>query len=271
MPTQLCPTHGLRYDPATASGCIRCRTPTKAPERTTSRRGLLTAAAAGATLATVSLAVRALTSRASPAAPSAPVREFSEIAFGARQGILFEPASIPAGNACPLIVLFDPMGDAGGIVRRYSRAARARGWLAASCADVRNGTSDDADTEVMLDLVAFVSARRRVDPSRVFAAGMSGGACGAYRLAIVRPAVVRGAIVECGHMAPWREVGARATPGLRFYLFTRDDDFNRPATRSLRDAMAAKGCRVTEVEAPGGHAPMGGQELDAAVRWMDSV
>ena len=25
-----------------------------------------------------------------------------------------------------------------------------------------------------------------------------------------------GAIVECGHMAPWREVGARATPGLRF-------------------------------------------------------
>jgi hypothetical protein len=55
----------------------------------------------------------------------------------------------------------------------------------------------------------------------------------------------------------------------RFYLFTRFNDFNRPATQALRTAMAAKGCRVTEVEAPGGHAPMTPEQVDAALRWME--
>jgi predicted esterase len=120
----------------------------------------------------------------------------------------------------------------------------------------------------MMLLLNYVRSHHAVDQARIFAGGFSGGACGAYRLAIVRSETVRGAIVECGHMASWRDVGDRADASLRFYLFTRDGDFNRPATRRLRDAMTAKRCRVTEVERQGGHAPMQDSEVAEAMRWM---
>ncbi len=70
---------------------------------------------------------------------------------------------------------------------------------------------------------------------------------------------------SAGHMAPWREVGRRASASSRFYLFTRNDDPNRPATERLRDAMAGAGCGVVEVERPGGHAPMRPEEIGEAL------
>ena len=65
--------------------------------------------------------------------------------------------------------------------------------------------------------------------------------------------------------------GDLASPRLRFYLFTRQDDFNRPATAALESAMQAKGCRVTRVERPGGHAPMEAGEVEEALAWMNRV
>jgi predicted esterase len=69
-------------------------------------------------------------------------------------------------------------------------------------------------------------------------------------------------------MGPWRKVGDLASSKLRFYLFTREQDFNRPATQNLKEVMAAKGCRVTEVEAPGGHAPIESGQLEPALSWL---
>ena len=188
---------------------------------------------------------------------------------GARRGVLLEPSPAHRAHACPLIVLFDPLGDARGIVARYALAARDRGWVAASTNDAANGTSYETVTALALALVDAVRARLPVDPDRVYAGGFSGGGCNAYRLAIVKREVVRGAIVECGHMAPWRDVGDMAQASSRFFLFTRADDFNRPATRQLRDAMVARRCGVEEVELPGGHMPMEPAEVGRALDWLD--
>lgn len=199
---------------------------------------------------------------------SGSANEVEDVAFGARRGALFVPSSPSASDPCPLILLFDPGGGARNIVTRYAQAAAKLGWIAASCSDAKNGSDDDADADAMMDLLAFVRTRRAVDASRIFAGGFSGGACGAYRLAIVKPDVVAGAVVECGHMGPWRKVGDLASSKLRFYLFTREQDFNRPATQNLKEVMAAKGCRVTEVEAPGGHAPIESGQLEPALSWL---
>jgi predicted esterase len=192
--------------------------------------------------------------------------DISAITWPGHTGVLLVPASTLA--TLPLLLLYDPGGGARRIVERYAPAARKLGWLAASCNQVANGTPDDADTEAMLGLLQYVRGRRGVDRTRVFAGGFSGGACGAYRLAIVESDVVSGAIVECGHMAPWREVGGLATSALRFYLFSRTEDFNLPATRQLAGAMKGRGCRATLVVQPGAHAPMEGADVEEALAWM---
>jgi predicted esterase len=186
------------------------------------------------------------------------------------QGILFEPTGFDPSTPRPVILLFDPVGNAAGIVSRYAKAARQHRWLVASPFGVANGTPDDIDLNVMMLLLDYVRSRHAVDATRIFTGGFSGGACAAYRLAIVKSDVFSGAIVECGHMGSWREVGEMAARSLRFYLFTRGGDFNRPATRRLRDAMLAKGCRVTEVEGLGIHAPMFDAEVSEAMDWMEA-
>jgi predicted esterase len=195
--------------------------------------------------------------------------DICDIEYGdGNKGALLEPTSVSTSTPAPLLLLFDPNGLARYIVGRYAAAARKLGWLAASSYDVRNGTREMADTHAMLDLLAFVRQRRAVDAAHVYTGGFSGGACEAYRLAIVADDTFAGAIVECGHMGPWRHVGNSATPRLKFYLFTREGDFNRPATGALFAVMQEKGCRVTKVEHPGVHAPMEGAEVDDALAWM---
>ena len=81
----------------------------------------------------------------------------------------------------------------------------------------------------------------------------------------------RGAIVECGHMGPWRELGARAKPESSFYLFTREGDFNQPATHKLHRAMYDARCRVKLEERRGGHTPMMPDEIGPALAWLASV
>ncbi len=204
-------------------------------------------------------------------APPTPIAEVTEVTFApGHRGVVFEPERLGPWTARPLILLFDPGGNARGIVDRYSKAAHQHGWLAASAFGVADGTPDDADTTEMMFLLEYVRSHHPVDAGRVFTGGFSGGACGAYRLAIVKAEVFAGAIVECGHMGSWRDVGHMAGRSLRFYLFTRDGDFNRPATRRLRDAMQAKRYRVTEVERGGGHAPMEDPEVSEAMDWMEA-
>jgi len=261
----VCPTHGLRFDPSVSSGCIRCRASSAAPPSApTSRRALLLGAAAiattGGALATYAYG---------PWKPGTPGDLLQEIAYApGHRGALFVPASITPSTPSPFILLLDPSGDARSIVSRYASAAAAHGWIAASSFEVADGTSDDADTETLLSLHDYVRGRYALDEARTFAGGMSGGGCGAYRLALVKPGVVRGAIVECGHMRNWREVGALAEPSLRFYLFTRNNDFNRPATAQLCEAMEGKGCRVTMVEREGAHNGMAPAEVSEALEWM---
>jgi predicted esterase len=180
-------------------------------------------------------------------------------------GALFVPA---LQRPMPTLLLLDPGGSARRIVQRYMPAAASHGWILAASDMVRNGTQDEADERELVDLLAHVRGHAAVDDRRVYTGGFSGGACGAYRLALVRPDLFAGAIVECGHMGPWRELAGRAVANQAFYLFTRGADFNRLPTQQLRGAMEAAGCRVTLVERSGGHSPMTPAELPAALDWL---
>jgi poly(3-hydroxybutyrate) depolymerase len=265
----VCARHGLRYDPEQAHGCSRCI----AEQASTTRRQLLRLGIGGALLGAAALAAKHAVDSGlvgashAPASPAGAAPKPHAVTYGAgREGFVFAPES-PSGPR-PLLLLFDPSGRAASIVRRYTAAAQQRGCIVAASSHVRNGSADADDERELLSLLDTLGTQYSVDAQRVYTAGFSGGGCGAYRLAIVRQNLVRGAIVECGHMGPWREVGGQARSDSAFYLFTRSTDMNRAATHELAGVMRAAGCRVQLAEEPGGHTPMEGAEIDAALAFV---
>jgi poly(3-hydroxybutyrate) depolymerase len=171
----------------------------------------------------------------------------------------------------PLVLLFDPSGNAGASVTRWLPAANAAGWIVASTALVRDGTPDESDAREMLALLRALEIDFEVDRTRVYTGGWSGGGCGAYLLAILNPEVFRGGFIQAAHIGSWRDrglAGRVVRHDQRFYLFTRDEDFNRKGTLDLAKAMTAEGLDVALVERAGGHEGMRPDEVSAAIAWM---
>ncbi len=186
---------------------------------------------------------------------------------------VYVPASMKGDFAepRPLMLLLDPHGDAGSIVARWQHAADRFGWIIASTPSIMNGTSDKQDLLHLLALLDAVAAKWPVDRRAVVLGGFSGGACGAYLHALERPDLFRGAIVECGHMGPFRNFRGQIRPGSLFFLATRTDDFNAPATRTLAKALEDRGENVKIIELPGGHEPLTGADTDDALGWINSL
>jgi predicted esterase len=171
----------------------------------------------------------------------------------------------------PLMLLLDPHGDAAGIVARWQHAADRFGWIVASTPAIMNGTLDEQDMLHLLALLDAVATKWPVDRRAVILGGFSGGACGAYRHALERPDLFRGAIVECGHMGPFRDLQDQIRPGSLFFLATRIQDFNAPAMRTLAKAFEDRGENVKIIELPGGHEPLTGADADDALEWINSL
>lgn len=184
---------------------------------------------------------------------------------------VFVPSHAGDGTAAPrpVLLLLDPGGSAAGIVRRWQPTASRLGWILASTPAIRNGTADAADLGHLVAMLQAIQAKWPVDRRAVALDGLSGGACGAYRAALVRPDLFRGAIVECGHMGSYRTAGARARPGMLFFVFTRSGDFNKPASEQLARTLWGDGATVMQMERPGGHEPMGDAEMYEALHWLD--
>lgn len=211
------------------------------------------------------------TRRTTPGAP--PTRSVAGITRleqgqAAHRGLCFVPPD-PAGQR-PLLILLDPGGQADRVLQRWQAAAAAHGWLLASSPLIRNGTQDADDHRIVLELLDGMQRQFAVDDRRVYLGGFSGGGCGAYRAALLDSQRFRGAVVECGHLGPWRELGAgRPGQAQRYYLFSRDGDMNRPAMRELRDLLAGSGVEVQYAEGQGGHQPMSATEVERALAWLD--
>ena len=186
---------------------------------------------------------------------------------------VYVPASMKSdfAESRPLMLLLDPHGDAADIVARWHHAANRFGWIVASTPAIMNGTHSDQDMLHLLALLDAVATNWLVDRRAVILGGFSGGACGAYRHALERPDLFRGAIVECGHMGPFRDLQNQIRPGSLFFLATRIDDFNAPAMRTLAKELQDHGETVKLIELPGGHEPLTGADADNALEWINSL
>jgi predicted esterase len=263
----VCSQHGLRFDPATSPGCSRCA----ASPAATRRRTWIALAGLGVLVAGgVGLAARRARRPSDPAPDATPVDADVASTRLTSGATVVTFAMRGESRPRPAMILADPAGNARGIVARYRAAAHEQGWILGATDATRNGVDGATYDRALVGVVEHLRSRFAVDDD-CYLGGFSGGGCAAYALALTRPDLFRGAIVECGHMGPWREVGARAKPDSSFFLFTRKDDFNQPATHKLHRAMYDARCRVKLEERPGGHQPMLPDEIGPALAWLASV
>ncbi|MBN1397710.1 MAG: hypothetical protein JXA06_06745 [Bacteroidetes bacterium] len=171
----------------------------------------------------------------------------------------------------PLMLLLDPHGNAGDIVARWKNAANRFGWIIASTPSITNETPGNQDMLHLLALLDAVAAKWNIEKHSVILGGFSGGACRAYGNVLERPDLFRGAIVECGHMRPFREFQGQIRPGSIFYLASRTNDYNLSATRTLAKALEDRGETVKIAVLPGGHEPLLSEDTADALGWMDSM
>lgn len=96
---------------------------------------------------------------------------------------LYLPSNYTPDQAWPVVFAFDPRGRGRTPVERYQAAAEKYGYILAGSNVSRNG-SWQVSMQAAQDMVADVGARFRVDPRRVYTAGMSGGARVAMGIAL---------------------------------------------------------------------------------------
>lgn len=186
---------------------------------------------------------------------------------------LYVPENYDPGKPAGVLVYISPVSS-GRMPGRYRTVMDENNliWIAAN----HSGNRVRVARRVSLALLAAALADRhyRVDPSRVYVAGFSGGGRTASALAPEYPGLFRGAIYICGvnfwdGHKPGRLDQVRDN---RYVFLTGSKDFNRSETRRVhRSYRRADVENVLLLEVPGmDHRIPPSEDLAAAITFLDT-
>ncbi len=159
---------------------------------------------------------------------------------------LIHPPPHPAPHA-PVLVLFDPGGDAAGAIHRVASAADADGVILVASTAFRDYLDDASYAKVLSELKALL-ARRFPDSPR-WAGGFSGGARIAVGWAQQEKGLLRGVICFGG----FYDRGGLPPRGTVVFLACGNDDPGWNELEQARAALRAAGYEVVWKPFLGGH------------------
>lgn len=146
---------------------------------------------------------------------------------------LYVPETYDPGNPAGLMVYISP-SVAGKIPEHWKAVMAASNliWIGANSSGNRTRVSRRATYAIFAPTV--IARHYRVDASRVYVSGFSGGGRVASMVAPQYPQIFKGAIFICG-VNPWVDhdpAELEAAQANRYVFLTGRDDFNRDETRS---------------------------------------
>jgi poly(3-hydroxybutyrate) depolymerase len=160
---------------------------------------------------------------------------------------MFVPATYKADRAWPVLYCLDPGARGRVPVERFAAAAEKAGFLVAGSNNSSNGPMAPSQEAINL-MLADTHDRFSIDDSRVYVAGLSGGA----RVAL--------AWAQNGHIAGVIACSAGFGPGgppkqipFRIFATTGWDDFNHDELYHLSRELARRNVAHRFVEFEGGH------------------
>jgi dienelactone hydrolase len=176
---------------------------------------------------------------------------------------LYLPSRHDAASAWPIVFCFDPGARGRLPVDLFREAAEKYGYILAGSNNSRNGAGGQGP-ESMRAMWHDAQARFAIDPDRVFAAGMSGGArlvCG-----FAQGGGLAGVIAFAAGFP-----GARAPRWVPFLFFGAAgvDDFNFPEMRQLDGELEKLGATKKIVTFEGGHGWPPVAVCTQAIEWLE--
>lgn len=172
---------------------------------------------------------------------------------------LYLPSAYSPETSWPLILAFDPGGRGHIPVERYQRAAERYGFIVAGSNNSKNGSQDLA--KIVSALSTDVLARFRIDPKRIYTAGMSGGARVAFIVALGVPDIAGVFASSAGYP----DSKARKTVPFPVFATAGTEDFNHLEMRLLdRELTTPHYLAIFD----GGHSWLSSGLALEAVEWM---
>ncbi|HXB72032.1 MAG TPA: hypothetical protein VNY05_27595 [Candidatus Acidoferrales bacterium] len=160
---------------------------------------------------------------------------------------LYLPSHYTAERTWPVLYCLDPGARGRAPVERFAKAAEKAGWVVVGSNNSRNGPMGPVQ-EAIGAMLADTHARFSIDDSRVYAAGLSGGA----RLALSWG--LNGHLA--GVIACSAAFGPPGTPKqipMRIFATAGIDDFNHDELYRMSRELARRGVEHRFVEFEGGH------------------
>lgn len=175
---------------------------------------------------------------------------------------LFLPRAYTPDRPWPVILAFDPGGRGRTPVERYQAAADQYGIIVAGSNNSRNNSPEIG--RAVDAMTTDVMARFRVDPRRVYVAGMSGGARVAFSVALGSPpGRVAGVLASS---AGYPDDKPRKTLPFPVFATAGTEDFNHLELRRLDRALTSPH-RLAIFS--GGHVWLSSELAVEAVEWME--
>ncbi len=180
---------------------------------------------------------------------------------------LYLPSRYDTGRKWPLLLVFDPRGRGTTAAAVFREAAETFGWIIVSSDNTRSDGPWEPNRRALAALWPEVLQTYAVDPSRVYAAGFSGGATVAWVLARASGGIA--GIIAAGAPAP---EDVSATPGrLPWFGSAGRRDFNFLPARLLDDRMARAGNPHRLEFFEGSHQWFSSQLAQLALGWLEML
>ncbi len=182
----------------------------------------------------------------------------------AQRYALYVPGEYTPERPWPVVFCFDPSGRGLVPVERLRAAAEKHGYIVAGSLNSRNGPFPE-NLAAAQAMMRDVQAHLAVDPRRVYALGMSGGARVAATLGL--GGVARG-VVLCGAGFPQSEEGVPRTVAFPVFGIVGLEDYNLAELRRLEAELGKRGGAQRLATFDGPHVWPPEAELGEALAWL---
>jgi predicted esterase len=208
------------------------------------------------------------TSATSPALPRGAVIERVACAGAPEQSYaLYLPSVYAPERAWPILYAFDPGAQGARPVRLAVEAAERFGWIVAGSNNSRNGPTAEIQIAVAA-LLKDTQDRFPIDPKRIYATGLSGGARVAASLALGCHGCVAGVFAQAAGL-PVGSSGAAVD--FAWFASAGRRDMNYGELFELEQELARRGAQQRLRVFDGGHEWAPAPVWNEAIEWLELV
>lgn len=180
---------------------------------------------------------------------------------------VYLPSDYSPARRWPVLFVLDPRGRGRFAAQLFQQAPERHGWIVMSSNDTRSDGEWEPNLRAMKAMLADADQRFAIDPRRLYLAGFSGTARGAWALALgMKPNVV-GVIVASGG-APHESPPERGLP-FAVYATAGNRDFNYLEMRDLDARLDEVGAAHRLSTFDGAHGWPPPELASDAVGWLE--